>query len=153
MFQILPWKRNKESRPDEFGRLADNFYDRFLEPYFLPPLHTLADLKAEPKLDIIEGKRDITVKAEIPGIEAKDFDISIDGRQLTIRGEKKQESKEEEETYYRAERSYGYFKRTIELPAEVEPESVDASYKKGILKVKFRKAKGFETRKIKVASG
>lgn len=153
MFDILPWKRKKDSRSDEFRREIDKFYDRIFEPNFLPSTYFLGDIKADPKLDIIEGKKDITIKAEIPGIEAKDFDISIDGRLLTIKGEKKQEMKEKEETYYRVERSYGYFKRTIELPAEVVPDGVDASYKKGVLKIKFRKAKAYETKKIKVTTG
>jgi HSP20 family protein len=75
------------------------------------------------------------------------------GRRLTIRGEKKQEQKEKEETYYRVERSYGYFKRTIELPAEVDPNKVDASYKRGVLKLKLRKVKESEAKRIKVTPG
>jgi HSP20 family protein len=153
MFDILPWKRKKESPSDEFHRQIDNYYDRIFEPYFLPLTYPLGDIKTDPKLDIIEGEEDITVKAEIPGIEAKDFDISIDSRLLTIKGEKKQEKKQKEETYYRIERSYGSFKRTIELPTGVLPDSVDASYKKGVLKIKFRKAQGYQTKKIKVTSG
>ena len=80
-------------------------------------------------------------------------DISIDGRRLNIRGEKKQEQTEKEETYFRVERSYGYFNRTIELPTEVDPDKVDASYKKGILKIKLRKTKSAKTKRIKVTSG
>jgi HSP20 family protein len=127
-------------------------YDRFFEPDFLPST-LFGKGKWGPKLDISEGRKDIIVKAEIPGIEAKDLDISIDGRRLNIRGEKKQEQTEEEETYYRIERSYGYFNRTIELPAEADPDKVDASYKKGILKIKLRKTKSSETRRINVTTG
>ncbi|MEE4603188.1 MAG: Hsp20/alpha crystallin family protein [Desulfobacteraceae bacterium] len=67
--------------------------------------------------------------------------------------ETKQEQTEEEETYYRIERSYGYFNRTIELPAEADPDKVDASYKKGILKIKLRKTKSSETKRINVTTG
>ena len=105
-----------------------------------------------PNIDISEGKKEITVKAEVPGIEASDFDISLDGRILTIKGEKKDEQKENEETYYRVERSYGYFSRTIELPAEVDPKKVEASYKRGILKIKIRKTKSSETKRIQIAT-
>jgi HSP20 family protein len=127
-------------------------YDRFFEPDFLP-FTLFGKAKWGPKLDISEGRKNIIVKAEIPGIEAKDLDITIDGRRLNIRGEKKQEQTEEEETYYRIERSYGYFNRTIELPAEADPDKVDASYKNGILKIKLRKTKSSETKIINVTTG
>ena len=152
MFDILPWKRNKDKHAKELRREIDSMYDRFFEPDFLPSASVFGKGKWGPKLDISEGRKDITVKAEIPGIEAKDLDISIDGRMLNIRGEKKQEQTEKEETYYRVERSYGYFNRTIELPAEVDPEKVDASCKKGILKIKLRKTKPSETKRIKVTT-
>jgi HSP20 family protein len=152
MFGILPWKRKKDNLASEYRRELDNLYDRFFEPNFLPSSYFLGEGKWDPTLDISEGKKDITVKAEIPGIEAKDFDISIDGRLLTIKGEKKQEQKEEEETYYRVERSYGYFNRTIQLPAEVNPEKVNATYKRGILKIKLRKLKENESKRIKITT-
>jgi HSP20 family protein len=150
MFGILPWKRKKENHANEFRREIDSLYDRVFEPNFLPSSYMFGQGKWDPTLDISEGRKDITVKAEIPGIEAKDFDISIDGRMLTIRGEKKQEQKEEKETFYRVERSYGYFNRTIQLPAEVNPDKVDATYKRGILKIKLRKSKENESKRIEI---
>jgi len=153
MFGILPWKRKRKNHSNEFRREIDNLYDRFFEPNFLPSSYMFGEGKWDPTLDISEGRKDITVKAEIPGIEAKDFDISIDGRLLTIKGEKKQKQKEEEETYYRVERSYGYFNRTIQLPAEVNPDKVDATYKRGILKIKLRKSKENESKRTKITTG
>ena len=153
MFGILPWKRKKENHTNEFRRDIDNLYDRFFEPNFLPSSYVFGQGKWDPNLDISEGRKEITVKAEIPGIEAKDFDISIDGRLLTIKGEKKQEHREKEETYYRVERSYGYFNRTIQLPTEVNPNKVDATYKRGILKIKLRKSKENESKRIKITTG
>ena len=152
MFDVLPWKRNKDKHAKELRREVDSVYDRFFDPDFLPST-LFGKGKWGPKLDISEGRKDIIVKAEIPGIEAKDLDISLDGRRLNIRGEKKQEQTEEEETYYRIERSCGYFNRTIELPAEADPDKVDASYKKGILKIKLRKTKSSETKRINVTTG
>ena len=150
MFDILPWKRKKDSRTTEFHRDIDSMYDRFFERNFLPSSFMLGNEKWNPSLDISEGRKNITVRAEIPGIEAKDFDISIDGRFLSIRGEKKKEREKKEETYYRVERSYGYFNRTIELPAEVDPNKVNASYKRGVLKIKLRKAKESEVKRIEI---
>ena len=128
-------------------------YDRIFEPDFLPSPFLFGKNKWIPKLDISEGKKEITIKAEVPGIEARDFDVSLDGQILTIKGEKKDEEKENEETYYRVERSYGYFSRTIELPAAVDPKKIEASYKKGILKIKLRKTKSSETKRIKITTG
>jgi HSP20 family protein len=153
MFDILPWKRKRNRHANEPRHEIGNIYDRFFDPDLLPSSYLFGKGKWGPKLDISEGRKDITVKAEIPGIEAQDFDISIDGRILNIRGEKKQEKTENGETYYQVERSYGYFKRSVELPAEVDPSQVDASYKKGILKIKLRKTKGSETKRIKVTPG
>ena len=93
MFGIWPWKRKKDNFATEYRRELDSLYDRFFEPHFLPSSYFFSKGKWDPTLDISEGRKDITVKAEIPGIEGKDFDISIDGRLLTIRGEKKQEQK------------------------------------------------------------
>ena len=153
MFDILPWKRKKDSRANELRRDMDTVYDRFFANDFLPSSFLFGKEKWDPSLDISEGRKNITVRAEIPGIDAKDFDISIDGRLLNIRGEKKKEQEEKEETYYRVERSYGYFNRTIELPAEVDPNEVNASYKRGILKIKLRKAKESEVKRIKITAG
>jgi HSP20 family protein len=153
MFDILPWQRKKETDANILQKKIDNMYDQFFGPDFLPSTYLFGGRNWDPKLDISEGKKDITIKVEIPGIEAKDFDISIDGRLLTIRGEKKQEQKEKDETYYRVERSYGFFKRIIDLPAEVDPNKVDASYKRGVLKMKLRKLKESKTKKIKVTTG
>ena len=71
---------------------------------------------------------------------------------MTIKGEKKQEAEQKDENYHRMERSYGYFIRTIELPAEVDPDKVDASYKKGVLKVELKKTRESETKKIEIIS-
>jgi HSP20 family protein len=71
---------------------------------------------------------------------------------LTIKGEKKREKEEKDENYHCMERSYGYFNRTIELPADVDPEKVDASYKKGVLKIELKKTKESEIKKIEIKS-
>jgi HSP20 family protein len=103
-----------------------------------------------PVLDISEGKKEITVKAEIPGVEAGDLDVSLDERTLIIKGKKKQEKEDKDENYHRMERSYGYFRRTVQLPADVDPSKVEASYKKGVLKVVLKKTKESEAKKIEV---
>jgi HSP20 family protein len=105
-----------------------------------------------PSLDVSETKNEIVVKAEVPGMDPKDIDISLSNGTLTIKGEKKQEREEKEEDYHLVERHYGSFMRSVMLPTEVKQDKINASYKNGVLKVvlpKFEEAKKKEV-KIKV---
>jgi HSP20 family protein len=150
MFELMPWKKREQKDWVNLRRDFDDLANRFFDRDFWAPSDMFKEDSWFPTIDISEGKKDITVKAEIPGVEANDIDISLNGKLLTIKGEKKQEKKEKEENYHRMERSYGYFNRTIELPSEVDPEKVDASYKKGVLKVELKKTKESETKKIEI---
>jgi HSP20 family protein len=150
MFDLIP-KRVRESRGvTHFRRELDDLFNRFFDLDFPAPREFFKEGEWLPRVDVSEGAKEITVKAEIPGVEAKDIHIALEGRMLTVKGEKKQEKEEKEENYHRMERSYGSFSRTIELPAEVDSSNVDASYKKGILKIVLQKVKASETKKIEI---
>jgi HSP20 family protein len=90
------------------------------------------------------------VKAEVPGMDAKDISISLTGDVLTIKGEKKQEKEEKEEDYHVVERCYGSFSRSIRLPAEVESGKVEASYKHGILRITLPKSEKVKAKEVKI---
>jgi HSP20 family protein len=90
------------------------------------------------------------VKAEVPGLEPKDIDISLSDGLLTIKGEKKQEREEKEENYHLVERSYGSFARSIRLPNEVQSDKIDASYKNGVLKIVLPKSEEAKKKEIKI---
>ena len=90
-------------------------------------------------MDVSEDKRHITVSAEIPGVDKDGIDLSLNGRILTICGEKKQKKEASDEHYHRVESSFGFYRRTIELPADVDGSDVDAKYKNGVLKIKLKK--------------
>jgi HSP20 family protein len=92
-----------------------------------------------PKLDVAETKDAFVVKAEIPGIDPKEIALTLDGETLTIKGVKTHEKEEKDETYFRIERTYGGFARTIPLPAPVEAGKVTATFKNGLLTVKLPK--------------
>ena len=150
MKNLMPWKR----RDRELVNLSKDF-DSLLDRFFKEPVFSIPRLFEEswyPSVDVSEGKRDIIVKAEIPGVDKEGIDISLDGRLLTIRGEKKQEKEQSDEHYHRLETSFGFYKRAIELPADVDESKVDAKYKNGVLKIKLKKAKAAETKKINVKS-
>lgn len=103
-----------------------------------------------PTVDVFEEKDDIVVKAELPGIEKDDIDVNLTDHSLTIKGEKKKEEEVKEENYYRSERSYGSFLRTLELPKEVRADRVKASFKNGILEVRMPKTEEAKVREVKV---
>jgi HSP20 family protein len=81
----------------------------------------------------------VIVKAEVPGMDAKDIQLSLQGEMLTVRGEKKQEKEEKDERYHRVERSYGSFMRSIRLPVAVDASKVTATFKNGLLTVTLPK--------------
>lgn len=153
MFDILPW-RKKEKYPDSYRENdPDRFFEQMLTGWFRAPGRFVDEDFMYPKIDVSEGPKNIRIKAEIPGVDADDIDVSLDGRTLTIKGEKKQENKEENENFHRIERSYGFFNRCIDLPSEVDPEKVDAKFKNGILKLKLKKTKESQPARIEVKNG
>ena len=93
-----------------------------------------------PRMDVSETDKEVIVKAELPGLETKNIDISLDRDILVIKGEKKCETEKSEEQYHLVERTYGAFRRSFTLPVEVEADKIDATFKDGILKVVLPKA-------------
>lgn len=122
--------------------------DRWFEELRLPEFVT--ERFIVPAFDVSETDEHIIVKADLPGVDVKDIDISIVGNVLTVKGEKKQEKEEKNESYHRIERSYGSFSRSISLPAEVNPEGVEAVYKDGVLKLTIPKAEKSKPKKIEI---
>lgn len=88
-----------------------------------------------PELDVRESATAITVEAELPGVEEKDISVTLSNGILSIKGEKKQDKEEKSENYYIAERSYGAFERSLQLPDSVDETKVDAKFDKGVLKI------------------
>jgi HSP20 family protein len=102
-----------------------------------------------PAVDVAETKNEIVVSVEIPGMDPKEFDISLREGALTIQGEKKQD-RAEEENYHLTERRYGTFSRSIPLPQEVEGDKIISSYKDGVLKIALPKSEEAEKKAIKI---
>jgi len=103
-----------------------------------------------PAVDVAETKNGVVVNVEAPGMDPKEFDISVREGTLTIRGEKKQEKVEGKENYHLVERRYGTFTRSIPLPQEVESDKISASYKNGVLTVVLPKSKEAKKKEIKI---
>ena len=124
-------------------------FRRFFEDFDLPILSS-EGREFTPALDVSETEKELIVKAEVPGMEKKDIDISLSDGVLTIKGEKRQHRQEQSEHYYTAERRYGSFSRTMPLPVEVDTNKVDATYKDGVLKITLPKSETAKPKKIEV---
>lgn len=105
-----------------------------------------------PSVDVRDEDNRVTIEAELPGMTEKDVEVSLSADSITIRGEKKKETEEEEKNYYRVERSYGSFERTVPLPVDIEPDKVEAKFKNGVLSITLPKTKEAlaQTRKIPI---
>jgi HSP20 family protein len=90
-------------------------------------------------VDVFEEGDDIVVKAEVPGMAKDDLEVSVTDNTITISGEKKKEEKIEKKNYYRMERSYGSFTRSIPPPSEIEKDKIKAKFKDGILEIRAPK--------------
>ena len=103
-----------------------------------------------PPVDVYEDEHNITLKIEVPGIDEKDINVSIENNTLTVRGERRFEKDEKEENFQRVERMYGSFTRSFTLPNTVDPEQVSAHYEKGVLKIRLTKKAEAKPKQIKV---
>jgi HSP20 family protein len=104
----------------------------------------------EPSVDLYEEKDQVVVKAELPGITKDDIRVSISDDVLTIKGEKKKEEEDTGKDYYRSERVYGSFLRTLPLPAEVNPEKAQATFRNGVLEIRLPKSEEAKKKMINV---
>ena len=129
---------------DEMDRLFDDFIDRF------PARRETGEQMWNPDVDIRETDNEVVVKAEIPGMEQKDINISIKDSVLTLKGEKKQEKEEKEANYHRVERTYGSFTRMFTLPTTVVADKATAKYNKGVLSITLPKAEEAKPKEIAV---
>ncbi|MGA2570034.1 MAG: Hsp20/alpha crystallin family protein [Terracidiphilus sp.] len=106
-----------------------------------------------PPVDIYEDEKKVILKLEVPGMEEKDLDVSVENNTLTVRGERKFAAEEKEENFHRIERRYGTFFRAFTLPTTVDTDSVAASYNAGVLKVELKKKPEAQPKQIKVNVG
>jgi HSP20 family protein len=105
-----------------------------------------------PRIDVAETGKEIEITAELPGLERKDVEISIEDGILTVRGEKKVEKTEgdKDKNYHLIERNYGVFYRMLQLPPGIDPSTVQATMSNGVLKIKIPKPAHSEAKKIEV---
>jgi HSP20 family protein len=142
--ELTPWRPFGEL--SSIRREMDRLWNRVFGE---TPLARTFPEEWSPRVDLSETKDSFIVNAELPGLDAKDVDVSISGNVITIRGEKKKEE-EEKDDHHHVERYYGSFQRSFQLPANVITDKIDASFDKGVLKVVLPKTEEAKKKEIQI---
>lgn len=151
---LIPWRsqesfwdpfRELESIQDEMNRLFNTSLTRKQSK----GIGSLAEAWS-PAVDIYDSKDNLLVKADMPGLNKDEIDISIEDDVLVLRGGKKEEQEKKDKGFVRKERFYGSFYRAISLPTKVEAGKVKANYKNGVLEIVLPKAEEVKPKQIKV---
>ncbi len=106
-----------------------------------------------PAMDLVEIDEAFVLRADLPGLGEDDVNIELEDNVLTVSGERKAEHEDKREGFYRMERSYGSFSRSLTLPKGVDPEAVNASFDRGVLEVRIPKPEQRKPRKISISAG
>jgi len=153
--EVVPWRWGGLRRWDVEDRPFESFYkemdalhkemDRLFEDFWKGGRHLemmnkpweFAELT--PRVDETEDEKAFHIRVELPGMDKDDVDLTLSDGVLVIRGEKKREEEEKGKDFYRKERSFGKFSRSLPLPLEVDESKIDASFRKGVLSIELPK--------------
>lgn len=129
----------------------NRLFDDFSFNLSMPKMEELG-LTVYPRIDVKETDKEVIVTAELPGVKAEDVEVQLYADSLSLSGEKRAEKEEKKANYYRVERSYGYFQRTLPLPAGIDRDAISATTQDGVLTVKLPKTKAAQeaAKKIEV---
>jgi HSP20 family protein len=142
-----------------FRSEMDRLFDRFAGSFGFPLLRRMFDIEpagrtsftfSAPAMDMSEDDKAYKISAELPGLDAKDVDVTISGTTLLLKGEKRQEKEEKEQNYYLSERIYGSFQRAFELPASVDRDKIAADFSKGVLTITLPKTPAAQKQQKKI---
>jgi HSP20 family protein len=145
MSELIVWKRkemNKMKRDME--RLFDRFWSECGVGLFP------GEVPEGPCMDVSETEDSVILKAELPGIDPKDVEVTVTDDRLIIKGEKKEETRKDDGLHHRVERKFGSFSRSVALPCRVSVDQIKATYKKGVLEVKMPKCGPGKAAAVKV---
>ncbi len=142
---LIPWRTprsNLSTLQQDMNRLVESFFD---DGWVAAGRRAWA-----PTLDVAETPECYIVKADLPGLDPKEVEISLANDTLVLRGEKKEEREEKGCTWHRVERSHGTFQRAIVLPGATDPDQVEAVAEKGVLTITVSKSRAAKPRRIDV---
>src|SRR5688572_8181101 len=141
---LIPW-RNEGFGLSTLRREMDRLFEDFSDNGGRGGMEKWA-----PSMDVSETPEALVVKAELPGVDPKEVEISVSGDTLTVKGEKKEEKEEKGKTWHRLERSYGSFFRSMTLPMPVDADRITAEAKDGVLTITLPKTEKAKAKRIEV---
>jgi HSP20 family protein len=149
---LIRWEPAREvaSLQQEMNRLFSSFFDT---PAPGGGGNSGALRRWVPAMDLVETDDAFVLKADLPGLDEKDIGIEVEDNVLTISGDRKAEHEESREGYYRVERAFGSFRRSLTLPEGVDPEKVKANFDKGVLAVRIPKPEDRKPRRVSIKVG
>jgi HSP20 family protein len=136
-------------RPEPFSSEINRLFDTLFEPVNGP---TNRAQRWAPAMDLVEGDDHFLLKADLPGLGQDDVSIEVQDNVLTVSGERKMETERKERGWYRLERSFGRFSRSLTLPEGVNAENIAASFDKGVLEVRIPKPEERKPRRIAIGA-
>jgi HSP20 family protein len=154
---LIPWRNKQQEGGGELSPLVAlrGEMDRLFDSFFREPFGGLdwplwGGGRFSPPIDVAETDKEFTVRAELPGIDPKDLEVTVTGHQLVLSGEKKESSEHDGKNFYRSETRYGSFRRSLPLPDGVDTEHVEAEYANGVLTLHLKKTEQAATKRIEV---
>ena len=151
---LIPWRNKSADEPSTLATLRsdmDRLFDTFVrEPFGAIDWSLNESGNWMPSVDLAENDTEYTVRAELPGLDPKDLDISVTDNQLILSGEKKETVERKEKGYYHSESRFGSFHRSIPLPGAIDSSKVDAEYKNGVLTIHLVKSPENTPKRIEV---
>ncbi len=144
---LTPWKSLWETKFPSLREEMDRVFEEFFGKAGFPSLREAGWL---PAVDVHENKKDVVVTMDLPAVDPDEVTITIIEDKLTVKGERKREEEIREEDYYRNERVYGTFQRSIQLPAQVIGDKASATYNEGVLRIKIPKSQKSLPKEIKI---
>jgi HSP20 family protein len=168
--KLVPWRRERTDLPARreednpflslhrsMNELFEDFFKDFEDAFHGSPWNAIVRSAgiATPRVDVSETDAEVTVTADLPGLEEKDIAVTLDNDVLTIRGSRKDEREEKKKNYHLMERAYGEYQRSILVPGSVDKDKVKASFKNGVLKIALPKRPEAKTatKKIDISAG
>ena len=140
-------------KPEPFTRDLDRVFDAPAGSVGAGNGHGGALRRWLPSMDLVETEDNFVLRADLPGLSEEDVTIEVEDRVLTISGERKAEHESTKEGFYRVERSFGEFRRSLTLPDGVDPDGITAAFDKGVLEVRIPKPEQRKPRRVAIQVG
>jgi HSP20 family protein len=134
-------------KPEPFSREVDRLFDTFFGG------EREQGRRWVPPVDLVEAEDHFVLRADLPGLSEEDVAIEVQDGTLTISGERAAEHEQRERGWYRIERSFGSFRRSLTLPDGVDAEAISASFDRGVLEVRIPKPAERKPRRVEISAG